>query len=71
MSFNVNWDTLETDALRDWTTELLTGALNSGTRPNILASDITIKDLNFGKIAPEFEILEIGELDKDRFRGIF
>ncbi|KAF8001591.1 hypothetical protein HF325_004092 [Metschnikowia pulcherrima] len=69
--FNVNWDTLETDALRDWTTELLTGALNSGTRPNILASDITIKDLNFGKIAPEFEILEIGELDKDRFRGIF
>lgn len=71
MSFNVNWNTLETDSLRDWTTELLTGALNSGKRPNILASEITIKDLNFGKIAPDFEILEIGELDKDRFRGIF
>ncbi|GEQ66348.1 hypothetical protein JCM33374_g11 [Metschnikowia sp. JCM 33374] len=71
MSFNVNWNTLETDSLRNWTTELLTGALNSGKRPNILASDITIKDLNFGKIAPDFEILEIGELDKDRFRGIF
>ncbi|OBA24476.1 hypothetical protein METBIDRAFT_30739 [Metschnikowia bicuspidata var. bicuspidata NRRL YB-4993] len=71
MSFNVNWNTLETDSLRNWTTELLTGALNSGKRPTILASDITIKDLNFGKIAPDFEILEIGELDKDRFRGIF
>lgn len=71
MSFNVNWNSLETDSLRSWTVELLTEALNSGKRPNILASDITIKDLNFGKIAPRFEILEIGELDRDRFRGIF
>ncbi|GBL50520.1 hypothetical_protein [Candidozyma auris] len=71
MSFKVNWNTLETDSLRSWTTELLTDALNSGRRPNILASDIQIKDLNFGKVAPDFEILEIGELDKDRFRGIF
>lgn len=71
MSFNVNWNTLETDSLRSWTIELLTDALNSGKRPNILASDITIKDLHFGKIAPTFEILEIGELGKDRFRGIF
>lgn len=71
MSFNINWDNLETDKLRTWTTELLTDALNSGRRPNILASEIVIKDLNFGKIAPDFEILEIGELDKDRFRGIF
>lgn len=71
MSFKVNWNTLETDSLRSWTTELLTDALNSGKRPNILASDIQIKDLNFGKVAPDFEILEIGELDKDRFRGIF
>lgn len=71
MSFNVNWNTLETDSLRSWTTELLTDALNSGKRPHILASDIVIKDLNFGKTAPDFEILEIGELDKDRFRGIF
>lgn len=71
MSFKVNWNSLETDSLRSWTTELLTDALNSGKRPNILASDITIKDLNFGKIAPLFEILEIGELDRDRFRGIF
>lgn len=71
MSLNVNWKTLETDALRSWTLELLTDALNSGRRPHILALEITIKDLNFGKVAPDFEILEIGELEKDRFRGIF
>lgn len=71
MSFNVNWSSLETESLSAWTKELLTDALNSGKRPNILASDIQIKDLNFGKVGPSFEILEIGELDKDRFRGIF
>lgn len=71
MSFKVNWSSLETESLRDWTVDVLTSALNSGKRPNVLASDITIKDLNFGKIAPDFEILEVGELGKDRFRGIF
>ena len=71
MSFKVNWNSLETEPLTNWTKELLTSALNSGKSPNILASNITIKDLNFGKIAPDFEILEIGELDRDRFRGIF
>lgn len=71
MSFNVNWNTLKSESLREWTKDLLTGALNSGKRPNILALDILIKDLNFGKVAPDFEILEIGELEKDRFRGIF
>ncbi|KAG2731502.1 hypothetical protein G9P44_005089 [Scheffersomyces stipitis] len=71
MSFKVNWKSLETDSLTSWTKDLLTSALNSGKSPNILASSISIKDLNFGKIAPNFEILEIGELGRDRFRGIF
>lgn len=71
MSFNVNWNSLKSESLSEWTKDLLTGALNSGKRPNILALDILIKDLNFGKVAPDFEILEIGELEKDRFRGIF
>lgn len=71
MSFNVNWNSLESESLRGWTIDILTGALNSGRRPNTLALGISIKDLNFGKVAPNFEILEIGELDKDRFRGIF
>lgn len=71
MSFKVDWNLLETQSMSEWTKELLTEALNSGKRPNILASNIEIKDLNFGKIPPDFEILEIGELEKDRFRGIF
>lgn len=71
MSFNVNWNTLETEQLRDYTRDLLTLALNLGKRPKILAAPIQIKDLQFGKAAPQFEILEIGELDQDRFRGIF
>ncbi|RLV96233.1 Mitochondrial distribution and morphology protein 34 [Spathaspora sp. JA1] len=71
MSFKVNWNSLETESLANWTKEILTSALNSGKTPNILASNISIKDLNFGKIAPDFEILEIGELAGDRFRGIF
>ncbi|KAG7660401.1 MDM34 [[Candida] subhashii] len=71
MSFKVNWNSLETESLTSWTKDILTSALNSGKTPPILASSISIKDLNFGKIAPDFEILEIGELDRDRFRGIF
>lgn len=71
MSFKVDWNLLETESMTEWTKQLLTETLNSGKRPNILASDIEIKDLKFGKIPPNFEILEIGELDKDRFRGIF
>ena len=71
MSFKVNWDSLDTESLSHWTKDILTNALNSGKSHNILASNITIKDLNFGKVAPDFEILEIGELGKDRFRGIF
>ncbi|EGV63378.1 hypothetical protein CANTEDRAFT_130852 [Yamadazyma tenuis ATCC 10573] len=71
MSFNVDWNLLETESMAQWTKELLTETLNSGKRPNILASEIEIKDLNFGKIPPTFEILEIGELETDRFRGIF
>ena len=71
MSFNVNWSSLGSESLSNWTRELLTDALNSGKRPNILASDIQVKDMKFGEIGPRFEILEIGELDRDRFRGIF
>lgn len=71
MSFNVDWNLLETESMSEWTKELLSETLNSGKRPNILASNIEIKDLNFGKIPPTFELLEIGELEKDRFRGIF
>ncbi|ODV85101.1 hypothetical protein CANARDRAFT_199994 [[Candida] arabinofermentans NRRL YB-2248] len=71
MSFKINWNAIEKQSLSSYTTELLNEALNVGKRPNILSSDIKIVDLNFGNIAPDFEILEIGDLGPDRFRGIF
>ncbi|KAH3661281.1 hypothetical protein OGAPHI_006688 [Ogataea philodendri] len=71
MSFQINWEAIEKQSFSSYTRELLNEALNSGKRPNILSSDIKIMDLNFGHISPDFEILEIGDLGPDRFRGIF
>ncbi|TKA51617.1 hypothetical protein B0A53_05494 [Rhodotorula sp. CCFEE 5036] len=50
---------------------MLAQALNKGTKPPIIADRIEVKELNMGTIPPELEILEIGDLSTDRFRGIF
>lgn len=71
MSFKLDWNAIEKDSFATYTTELLEEALNSGKRPPILSDDIKIVDLNFGTIAPNFQILEIGDLGVDKFRGIF
>lgn len=71
MSFKLNWNAIEKDSFAAYAKELLEEALNSGKRPTILSDDITIVDLNFGTVAPNFQILEIGDLGIDRFRGIF
>lgn len=71
MSCDINWDSFEKGTFQQWSEELLYDALNSGKRPHILSSEIKIKDLKFGKKSPIFEILEIGDLATDRFRGIF
>jgi len=71
MSFNINWDYIEKESFTQYAKDTLNEAMNSGKRPNILSDGIKIVDLNFGSIPPEFEILEIGDLGKDRFRGIF
>ncbi|EFR03269.1 hypothetical protein MGYG_06271 [Nannizzia gypsea CBS 118893] len=51
--------------------ELLTAALNKSPKPPIIVGDITVTELNLGSIPPDLEILEIGDLADDRFRGIF
>lgn len=71
MSFKINWDYIEKESFTQYAKDTLNEAMNSGKRPNILSDGIKIMDLNIGSIAPEFEILEIGDLGKDRFRGIF
>ncbi|KAK0560639.1 ERMES complex subunit [Tilletia horrida] len=50
---------------------MLNSALNKGPRPKVIADDIRVKELNMGTIPPELDILEIGDLTTDRFRGIF
>lgn len=69
MAFNFNWSPLiaDTDRVRD----MLTSALNKSPKPPIIVDDIIVNELNLGSTPPELEILEIGDLAEDRFRGIF
>lgn len=71
MSCDIHWDAFEQTAFQTWSKELLYDSLNSGKRPQILSSDIRVTDLNFGNTPPSFEVLEVGDLDTDKFRGIF
>ncbi|EXJ89167.1 hypothetical protein A1O3_02231 [Capronia epimyces CBS 606.96] len=73
MAFNFNWSPLSTDAgFLPRAQELLTNALNrADPKPAIIVDDIIVNELNLGNVAPELEILEIGDLAEDRFRGTF
>jgi distribution and morphology protein 34 len=51
--------------------EMLTAALNKYPKPPIIVDDIIVTELNLGETPPDLEILEIGDLAEDRFRGIF
>ena len=46
-------------------------ALNRGQKPKSIVGDIIVKELHMGTTPPELEILEIGDLSRERFRGIF
>ncbi|KAK5136695.1 hypothetical protein LTR08_002348 [Meristemomyces frigidus] len=69
MAFNFNWSPLiaDTDRVR----EMLTASLNKSPKPPIIVDDILVNELNLGSTPPSLEILEIGDLAEDRFRGIF
>jgi distribution and morphology protein 34 len=69
MAFNFNWSPLVADTVR--ARDLLTAALNKSPKPPIIVDDIVVTELNLGKVPPDLEILEIGDLANDRFRGIF
>lgn len=69
MAFNFNWSPLIADTSR--ARDMLTTALNKSPKPPIIVDDIIVTELNLGSTPPELEILEIGDLAEDRFRGIF
>ncbi|KAI1502286.1 mitochondrial distribution and morphology protein 34 [Biscogniauxia marginata] len=72
MAFNFNWSPLTADAdFYRRAEELLTNALNKTPKPPIIVDDILVTEFNLGSVPPELEILEIGDLAEDRFRGIF
>ena len=76
MAFNFNWSPLSTNstsssAFYDHAKSLLTAALNKSAKPPIIVDDILVDDLDLGASAPDLEILEIGDIAEDRFRGIF
>jgi distribution and morphology protein 34 len=72
MAFNFNWSPLMADAgFYTRAQDLLTAALNKSPKPPIIVDDIHVTELNLGSIPPDLEILEIGDLAEDRFRGIF
>lgn len=72
MAFNFNWSPLTADAgFYERARDLLTTALNKSPKPPIIVDDIFVTELNLGSVPPELEILEIGDLAEDRFRGIF
>lgn len=50
---------------------MLTTALNKSPKPPIIVDDIIVTELNLGTQPPDLEILEVGDLADDRFRGIF
>ncbi|KAI9672678.1 MAG: ERMES complex subunit [Alyxoria varia] len=69
MAFNFNWSPLIADTSR--ARDLLTTALNKSPKPPIIVDDIVVTELNLGSVPPQLEILEVGDLAVDRFRGIF
>ena len=72
MAFNFNWSPLTADAdFYARARDLLTNALNKSPKPPIIVDDILVSELNLGTVPPDLEILEIGDLAEDRFRGIF
>ena len=72
MAFNFNWSPLTADTtFYDRAKNLLTASLNKYPKPPIIVDDILVNELNLGSVPPDLEILEIGDIAEDRFRGIF
>ncbi|CCG82429.1 Mitochondrial distribution and morphology protein 34 [Taphrina deformans PYCC 5710] len=70
MAFNFSWNDFSAGFVRQ-SQDLLTAALNKGAKPSIIADDITVKELNMGSQPPELELIELGDLAIDEFRGVF
>ncbi|CED82629.1 mitochondrion organization and biogenesis-related protein [Phaffia rhodozyma] len=71
MSFNFNWEHAFSPAFHESAKSVLETALNKGNTPALIVGKIEVRELHMGTIPPTLTLLEIGDLQKDRFRGIF
>ncbi|CCJ31372.1 unnamed protein product [Pneumocystis jirovecii] len=71
MAFHFSWNKEFSQSFIEKTSSLLSYALNKGNKLPIIVDKIDVKELNMGSKPPELEILEIGDLAEDRFRGLF
>ncbi|KAI9320516.1 hypothetical protein BX666DRAFT_1908796 [Dichotomocladium elegans] len=70
MAFRFSWPEFDSGFYDEAKLQLET-ALNKGNKPKNIVDHITVKELHMGSKPPELEILEVGELTTDKFRGIF
>lgn len=70
MAFKFTWPTFS-PSFYQTASNLLTSALSKAPTPPIITDNIVVKEFNLGTTAPELEMLEIGELGDDKFRGVF
>ncbi|KAG1446238.1 hypothetical protein G6F56_009638 [Rhizopus delemar] len=70
MAFKFNWPEFDTGFYQEARSQL-EAALNKGNKPKNIVDYISVTELHMGTTAPDLEILEIGELSTDKFRGIF
>jgi len=70
MAFKFTWPTFS-DPFYETARNLLTLALSKAPTPPIITDNILVQEFNLGTKAPDLEMLEIGELGDDKFRGVF
>ena len=70
MAFRFTWPEFDASFTEKARLEL-ENALNRGTKPSNICDRIQVVRLHMGSHPPQLDILEIGELTEERFRGIF
>jgi distribution and morphology protein 34 len=71
MSFLFSWNFFDKELLYERTRKVLKETMNKTKKPPIIVGDMDVESFDFGTVPPRLEILEIGDIGIDRFRGIF
>jgi distribution and morphology protein 34 len=71
MSFLFSWNFFDKELLYERARIVLKETMNKTKKPAIIVGDMDVESFDFGTVPPRLEILEIGDIGIDRFRGIF